>query len=65
MTRPIFDEPQGNRTDPAYITRSRRWMEGDAEVKSQLPSQAYRDGWDRIWGRKRFDEAVADVLRKG
>ena len=53
MGTPIFDEPQGNKTDPAYIDRSRRHLDGKSdEIKTHVPSDAYRSGWDRIWGGK-------------
>jgi uncharacterized protein YbcC (UPF0753/DUF2309 family) len=63
MTKPR-KRPQQSLDDRANYDAQRRTFEGASDIKTQPTSQEYRDGWDRIFGAKRLERAVAAQLAK-
>ena len=54
------------RAEAAEIDRQRHQLDGQADkIKSKPPSEAYREGWERVFGHRSWSsrKGVAHVRR--
>jgi hypothetical protein len=49
--------PAQSLDDRASYDAQRRTFEGASDIKTQPTSQEYRDGWERIFGKTKHQEA--------
>lgn len=52
-----------SRAEIEEIDRQLRQLD-DAKPRTPSSSEAYRDGWERIWGMRRFIEEVTELEKK-
>ena len=55
--------PQQSLDNRAEYDRERRTFEGSSDIKSHPTSQAYRDGWERIFGHDLKHKVSASALK--
>jgi hypothetical protein len=55
--------PQQSLDDKATYDRERRTFEGASDIKTHPTSQAYRDGWERVFGHDLKHKVSTTVLK--